>query len=493
MTDALWADYRPPAVLDFIPVESLTTPEQISSCAQMLFDGLQREKVRMAHLDKWMRGEQDLIIPYKDPDREVKELLALGRNPLLGSIVSVVTQALIVDGYKSPTRGKRTVEGPWKTWNANGMPSRQSAVYRAAIGYGYSYVLTSKGVSPYTGEAQSVMRGLSPKRCLAVFDDPSFDDYPQYAIIVEGADKNGTLCSLFDSRMVHKVQLRDDGRWLILSSDFHGASDVPIVRYVDQMDLDGYTPGMVEPYIGLAKRVDKTMFDRLLVQHFNSWKKLWMAGVPSETTDEDAEKIKTRLRHDDALVAEDPETKFGAIPETSLEGFITAIESDIANLSANAQMPPDLFGPIQNLSADAIDLANRKFLKKVFERQQSFTQSNNQLMRLSASLEGDEEAAQDVMASVSWQDMDVRSIAQAADAYGKIVAQLGVPKRATWSKLPGVDQLDVDEWVEMAQSDDPVDVMLRNLDNKATARTGVSGADPSIPTSGVDKNPLGKV
>jgi hypothetical protein len=35
-------------------------------------------------------------------------------------------------------------------------------------------------------------------------------------------------------------------------------------------------------------------------------------------------------------------------------------------------------------------------------------------------------------ARVSWQDMSVRSLSQAVDAYGKAAQMLGVPEQALW-------------------------------------------------------------
>src|SRR5699024_1085837 len=117
------------------------------------------------------------------------------------------------------------------------------------------------------------------------------------------------------------------------------------------------------------------------------------------------------------LVAEDPDTKFGTLDETPLDGFVRAYESDIEALAATSQTPShNLTGKMVNLSAEALAAARAPLSQKVFERQVSFGQSHVQALQLAAALEGDVVSAQDVSARVTWQDMEIRSLSQAVDA-----------------------------------------------------------------------------
>ena len=95
-----------------------------------------------------------------------------------------------------------------------------------------------------------------------------------------------------------------------------------------------------------------------------------------------------------------------------------------------------------------------------------------QALRLAAHIEGREEDAQDFSARVHWQDVEVRSLGQFADAWGKIVDQLGVPKWAAWNKIPGVDQSEVAEWKEHWDDQDPLVQYLQEMNVKPAARAG---------------------
>lgn len=89
-------------------------------------------------------------------------------------------------------------------------------------------------------------------------------------------------------------------------------------------------------------------------------------------------------------------------------------------------------------------------MQKQEQDKRGLRESHNQLLRLGAYIEGDETAAQDFRSRVTWQDMGVSSLSQAADAFGKLATMLGVPPQALWSRIPGVEKADVDEWEILA-------------------------------------------
>ena len=127
------------------------------------------------------------------------------------------------------------------------------------------------------------------------------------------------------------------------------------------------------------------------------------------------------------------------------------------------QLPSHLFtGKVINVSAEALAASRAQTTQKLLEKQTSMGVSHARMLRLAAAVAGDSAAAQDFSARVSWQDVEVRSLAQAADAYGKIAQQLGVPKQFLWRFIPGFDATDVQEMREMALDDDPLTKYLRD-------------------------------
>ena len=180
-----------------------------------------------------------------------------------------------------------------------------------------------------------------------------------------------------------------------------------------------------------------------------------------------ANRTKLQLRQDDILIAEDNDTKFGTLDASDLSPFIAAYRNDVETLAAVTQTPThELTGQMANLSAEALAAARASLNQKVHERQKSFGASHVQALRLAVALEGDEQYSSDQTARVTWQDMEIRSMSQAADALGKMAVQLSVPPTALWAMVPGVEKTDVAEWIRLAEEGDPITKMQQELERQ---------------------------
>lgn len=443
--------------------------ELVAYCKDVLYPAYDAERQRMRVIDMWLRNEQAGQSLPRGASAELKNLLALSKTPWLGLVVTTIAQTMYVDGYRTPGQ-RENVPGPWQTWHANQFDVRQLAVHRAAIGYGYTYETVLPGKSP-KGEPQAVMRGVSPKRMYAVYEDPGADEWPVYAMQVSPQRGGAIKIFLYDSVHRHSLLVKDD-KWTYGGEPVaHGAGVTPVVRFCNALDLDGWTPGEVESFISVASRIDKTTFDRLTTQHYNSWKVRTVTGMQDfADTEDEAIAKKLKLRQQDILVAEDPDTKFGTLDETNLEGFINATSSDIEALAAVSQVPSHLLtGKLVNLSAEALAAARANVTQKAYERKVAFGSAHSQALRLAAAYQGDVAAAEDVLARVTWQNVEVRSLAQAVDALGKLATQLGVPKQALWRLIPDVTAVDVEDWTKMLLATDPVSEFLRKFGDKGSA------------------------
>lgn len=429
-----------------------------------------KERERLDRIDCWYRWRHDDPKIPRSATPELKQLLALSKTPWLGLVVTTVAQSMYVDGYRSPDLPDNS--GPWRTWQANDFDNRQIAIHRAALAYGQSFVKVLPG--RMNDLPTSVMRGVSPRKMVAVYADPAEDDWPMYTLQAEVSGDSLMIQVLDENDQYFLSSGKSEGDKVeFIENRTHGAGVCPVVRYANMLDLDGRTDGEVEPFIPLAARINKTAFDRLLTQHYSSWTVRYVTGMAEPDTEEDANRKKLKLRQDDILVAEDPDTKFGTLEGTPLDGFIKAKESDIEDLAAVSQTPATaLTGKLVNLAADALAQARAPLTQKVTERQKAMGKSHDQALRLSAAFEGDEEAAQDVMAHVTWQDMEIRSLAQAVDALGKAATMLGVPPQALWNRIPGVTKSDVDEWKQLVSAGDPLSNLNALLDKQMGALDG---------------------
>lgn len=446
------------------------------------------------NIKHWAIGCQPDYLLDPDATSEKRALLKLAKTPWLSLVVDTFAQCLYVDGFRSDG-AKENIPGPWRTWNANQMQARQVAIHRAALTYGHAYASALAGTA-LDGSDQAVLRGWSPRRCLALYEDSVADDWPRYALILL---QDGKTVRFFDDSFYYDIPMPSSGDFPEdepVVQVYHGTGVVPIVRYLNTMDLDGRVLGEVEKLVPLASRIDKTLFDRLLTQHYNSWKIITATGLDeltADASDEDAAQAELELAQNRRVLATgNPDASFGVIPETALSPFVDAFESDIATLESVSQLPPSWSSRLVNLSADALAAARAATTQKIFERKVNFGAGHNQLLRLSAHIEGDKETAANFEATVTWADTEVRSLSQVVDAWGKAAQMLGVPRWATWMKLPGVTEDEARLWWNTLLEDSPEAEFLRYY-GQSQSQNGANGPmDNPVSSSPVtDSTPSG--
>lgn len=422
--------------------------EAATAVAVELLEKWKAERQRLDKIDRWLRWDHDDPHSPRHSTNEYRELSARAQAPWGDLIVSSVAQTLYVEGYRRP-KAPEDSDG-WDIWQANGMDARQVAIFRASLGYGAAYGTVLPGRT-LAGESMPQMRGVSPREMVAFYEDPAWDDWPVYALRVRRQGPGFDL-TLFDDTYVHQLRVSDlsDRPIYVGEPTAHGAGVAPVVRYANRLDLEGRLTGEIEPYIPLLGRIDQTVFDRLVVQRFGAWIVRTIAGMSvtesAEATGDSVDGVKLRLRVEDLLTAEDPDTRFGSLPATPLDGYIKAREADLTDLAAVSQTPAfELLGQMANLSAEALAAAKSSQTAKSDERKHTLGEAAEQHIRLACHMLGRKDAAADFTAQVRWTDTSIRSLSQAADAYSKMVEGLRLPPEILWSKIPGLTQQDIDE------------------------------------------------
>jgi len=424
------------------------------------------ERRKLDRIDKWARWDHDPPHKPRQATAEYKELAARAQAPWGDLVVTSVAQTLYVEGYRRPDQPEDSTG--WDLWQENSLDGRQVALHRAALTYGLAYGVGLPGRNPLSGELTAVMRGVSPREMLAVYEDPANDEWPLYALRVAKLGKRFVL-RLYDDTHVYEMQVGDLGDTPKSVTEFeHGVGVCPVVRYANRFDLEGRSAGEVEPFIPVLGSIDQTKFDRLVVQRFASWIVRTISGMSltesAEAAGTSTEQAKMRLKIEDMLTAEDPDTKFGSLPATPLDGFIKSHEADLTTLAATSQTPAfELLGQMANMSAEALAAAKASQTAKSDERKHTLGESHEQFIRLGCHIKGDSDGAADFKAQVRWADTSIRSIAQAVDALGKMATMLGFPPELLWAKVPGFTQQDVDEARQRVEEGGGLEALMRQL------------------------------
>lgn len=399
------------------------------------------EKSKLDRVDQWYRWDPERPTLPRHADPELKYLLDLARTPWLGLVVTTVAQMLYLERVYSATRGPDSVDPFWEPWRRNDLKTRQIAIHRAALAYGLAYTT----VLP--GDSGAVVTGVSPRQMLAVYADPAEDEFPMYAIR-QIPQVTSTLWRVLDEEQVYYLGQDQGGRLEFIEARTHDMGVCPAVRYANQLDLEGRAPGEVEPLIPVAGRLNKTDYDRLLAQHYNSWKVRTATGLDESANTPDT---KMRLRQQDVLTGGEG-VEFDTLDETPLDGFVKAHDSDLEALAGVSQTPVTAYGKVINVSAEGLVELRASLRAKVHERQTAFGGSHVRTLRLSAIAERRADDAADFTIEPRWADVEATTLAQAVDALGKTVTMLGVPAELVWDRIPGVDLTTAEAWRAYAET-----------------------------------------
>lgn len=450
---------------------------------QLLGIILDKDFDRLQRIDNYMNGIHD--DPYMPDfvDTEYRLLAERSTNNWMRLLVGTPAQACYVDNFR-PGRelpdGAEELETPeWKHWQTSRLDSRQAAIYVGALTFGHSFTITEK----VKGTVQT--KGLSARRTAALFADAANDETPVWALTITrnpGTDTPGKA-RMWDQVHEYEVTYKDLDKVTVKRLAPHGASTNPVTRFVASVDLEGRTLGVVEPMIPLQNRINQTIFDLLMAQTYESIKvrtitgmappmkkKLVNEGTPDEEWVYDLDvngqpqPLPIRGGAGRYMFAESSDTKFGTLDGTSLDGFIASVDMSIRHLSAISQTPPHyLLGQIANLSAEALQAAETSLARKIEQYRSGFGESWERVFRLAAELSGQVDSMDDYSGEVIWRDMEARSLAQSADALGKLAEQLEIPRRALWSRVPDVTSNEIKTWTEIREQDDKEGQMAEAL------------------------------
>lgn len=362
-------------------------------------------------------------------------------------IVNATAERLQVDGFRFGAAS----EAAWAIWQANSMDADGELVQREALAAAVSCVLVQPDPDNPSGVA---ITGESPLEACVLYEPGSrrrrAAGYKRFTGL--------------DGRTTEVVITADTiATWGPAGDLPSGEPDtavnparlVGMIEVVPQPQLSGWPSSELDPAISFVDRIETTIWNRLVATDYSAFRQVWGTGVkiPREQGEPgpDGEVVRYRppfnVGADRLLLNENPAGRFGSFPESTLSGYLAAVEQDVTHMAAITQTPPHyLLGTLVNLSADAIKAAEAGLVSKVRLRSLHIGEAWEEVMRTALGLIGNPAAAE-VGAEVVWRDFETRSIAQLADALLKL-KDIGVPTEVLWEKW-GATQTEIARWRQM--------------------------------------------
>ncbi|MEU2106488.1 phage portal protein [Nocardia sp. NPDC019255] len=435
------------------------------------------ERVELDRIYNYVRGEWGIPAVPEESHDELKDLAKLSVMNVLAGVRDTWTRNLSVVGYRRSSAKEN--DPAWASWQRNRMDARQKEVHKPAVTYGAAYVKVL-----HDEDGRPVWSPRSPRQLLATYEDPSLDEWPQYALEtwIDNSDAAprrvgmllddtyvypfdlGDAVSHFEkeSDSLLPVRVREFGEPYEHRATYGGKSVCPVVRFVNDRDADDQIIGEIAPLITDQKAINSVNFDRLIVSRWGAQPQWVISGWQAQPG-EVLKASKSRV-----WAFDDPEVRAQSLPAAGLDGYTGLLESMKAAVYEKAGLAPTKNGKLINLSAEALALASQDQNEKLIDKRESFGESWEQVLRLDAEMDGDAETAFDSGAEVQWRDTEPRSFAQVVDGVTKL-AQQGIPIETLLPMIPGFTQQQI-RGVQEAIQAQKAQAVLTELRGRAAAR-----------------------
>lgn len=490
---------------------TVATPMDAKTLAhvtQYLIAARRAEAPRFSEIHEYVKNRViDIYVPRKARP-EYKQVVEQSQFNILPLLIRSLANNFFIDGYR-PRRSSENAPVWDRVWQPNRLDARQAGWWRASLEYGTSYATVVPG--ELNGEKSAVITPWSPRRLTALYDDPVADEWARFFMTVGisrpvfGPDgvQVVTPVSVYDDHHRYEIDVPSGmlatqiytpagyrgalyGEVTIDASKArvseHGAELPPLVRFMDTFgELDDGPEGVVYEMLPAQRQLNQTTYSLGMAELYSAFKQRWVTGLEIQE-DEDGNPIEPfNIAVDKLLQAESEATKFGEFGQTDLGGYLDSRDKTLLFVASTRQIPPHTLvvgNAVSNISAEALAALEAGHQQDIAEHKTSYGESAEQMFRLAGKVMGDNAAWRDTSAQVRWRDTTPRSLAQVADALGKLATLLGVPAQALWERIPDVTDQDLETWKKMAaEQDDDFSELTNMLRETPGARGGRRPAD----------------
>jgi len=419
---------------------------------------LEAQARRAAWLQGYYDGTCGIIAMLEPPEREhFRTFLSESGANWCSLIVNAVAERLTVVGFRFGSEADD--DAAWAIWQANQLDADSELVQTDALVQGSGFLLVQQDDANPTGVSlthESAMQACvlyepgTRRNRLAGFKRYPLDPTWEYGLaspagsVVEVLALPDRIVTWWPGDARDKPQIEPNP-----------AGVVPLIEIVPQPRTLGWPRSELEPALPIQDRIHTTIFNRMVATDYGAFRQVWASGVKiarDVIKSADGTEVTRVTRPFDIganrlLVSEDPTSRFGSFPESTLGGYLGATQQDAETLAAITQTPAHYFlGRMVNLAADAIKAAETGLVAKCGRRALHLGEGHEEAMRLALQLVGNP-AATNTSAEVVWADMEYRSEGARVDALVKM-ATLGVPTEVLWEKW-GASPQEIARWKEL--------------------------------------------
>jgi hypothetical protein len=428
----------------------MAAPTPMQWLGRLLAD-LSNKQADIHLMNRFYGGEHPLPFLTKAHERKVADefrtLLEESRSNFMRLVVDAVEERLRVDGFRLSARDDQgDDQASWEIWQANGMDAESQTAFTEALVKGTSYLLvwpsTEAGKPPVISveDPLETVVAYEPgsnfrRRAAALktwkddwtgldranvylpdgiykFERRSGSDEPTAKLAAKG-DTFGEPTS--PARAADA--LTASSGWVELPDEFVAnplRDVVPIVPLRNRPRLLVEGESELADVFRIQSQINGFLFLLAIAGYFGAHRQRWMVGAEMGKDDNGRPIEPFNVAVDRLWHSENPDVKFGEFEQTSLDGYIKAIEQKILHIAVTTRTPRHyLIEQGQSPSGDAIKSAESGLTKKVERKQRVFGEGLEEALRLARRFNGQ---ADSVNSEIVWSDPSIRTEAEITDA-----------------------------------------------------------------------------
>lgn len=433
-----------------------------------------RAKVVKGHED-WVDGVHPLPEPPSAMNADVfaeakaahKNLSQMGVTNFLPMVSKAPARRLSVVGFQFSDDDARATEDLLADeWQRNHMDAESRTLQHTVFDVGNGFVLVWPGA-----DGAVDLYCEHPSQMIVAYEPGS--RWRRAAALKRWVDDSGRLfCTLYLPDALYKWQTRSirpefglatmgfnnwdprvpSGEAWPLPNPF---GEVPVVEFAVNTTLKArpFGGGLPEFHgvLPIQKRINKTVFDRLVTGESQAFRQRWAIGwtppIDPETGQPDPRATyrasQSRLWTFDGTR---DEVEVGEFAQADFGPFLKAVEDDARWMAVISYTPPS-YMPIdlKNLGAETFAHVNAGFVAKVETHADALAESYEDVARLILKAKRDQRAGDPKLRTL-WKNIEVQTLAEVGDFVTKMRGVL--PVSELLARVPGATQDSVKRWME---------------------------------------------
>ncbi|MEK9644212.1 MAG: phage portal protein [Alphaproteobacteria bacterium] len=418
---------------------------------EKLTSAQESRRARLEQFDAYYRGDHPLAFATREFLEAFGGLFGAFSDNWCETVVNAVKERLHVTGFRFGEDSDADTEA-WDIWQRNALDLESNMAHLEALVFGVSYALVwpLDGLARVTVEhpyqVVTVPKAGDRRTVAAAMKRYRDDDGTEVAWLYlpgevrryRSTDPEPNVLALERVRAGHinwaLDRDNDEDGPAVVDNPFGDV--VPVVPLENRPRLIAAPRSEIENVIPLQDAVNKEWADCMVASEYAADAQRWILGWEPEVDPESNQPVNPPLDRRKRFLTlnqnendEHPVT-IGQFTPGNLDNYVKVIETLVQHIASQTRTPPHYLNPgADRLSGESIEASESGLISKVIERQQTFGEGWERVMRLAFLAEGNEEKAALVSAETLWQPPILRSDAQRVDAALKLT-QIGLPKTA---------------------------------------------------------------